>query len=246
MKTAIIIPVRLASTRLPNKALLNETGKTLLEHTVDAARQSKLADEVLMVLDKETAKHDIPGWQVVTSDTNRNGTQRAAEALRNNPDLGDIIVNLQVDEPLVTGEMLDKLIEQMYIPRYYDDGTAKSWDGSGLPTIATLVAPRQGLVLPDYNKVGVAVEDGACHWFSRTIASDMDHIGVYAYRREVLLALAKLHQSQLSKAESLEQLDWIVNGYDIAAVEVDEAPLSINTRSDYDQFVKLMKERASV
>lgn len=230
MKAIIVIPAHLASQRLPGKPLLSETGKPLVIHTYEAAKHSRLARDVFVATGDdeiiECCQHHGAKVLDVVGEC-RNGTVRTARAVLG---LGasleslDAIINLQCDEPRITGAMLDQLISRM----------------ARFSRIATLTAPLEAGLAEDPHVVKVAVERRRCQYFSRAkLAGAQHHIGCYAFRPGTLLELAKLPQSGLSAAERLEQLDWLADGQRIDAVEVDYAPLAINCRADYDEFIRL-------
>lgn len=254
MKTCIIIPASAKSKRLPRKPLLAETGKPLVIHTYEAALQSKLADHVLIAADEEcfhelVNKQKCDAWIIGIPQECRNGTQRVAEAAKSLDDEFDIILNLQCDEPLVTGEMLDKLISYLKSPIA---GLEDQSDDLRFPWAATLVAPLNPGAAENTSIVKAAVEfpnkgevdrrPFLCYFSRANLAGAMQHIGVYGFEKKMLeLRISKMQETNLSRAERLEQLAWLG---DIGVVQVDHAPLSINTREDYDQFVAMMRQSA--
>ena len=237
LEVAIIIPARFNSSRLPGKMLLAETGKPLVVHTYEAALASKLATSVTVATDsKEIADACVP-YRVNTCMFGgyfRNGTHRVAAAVPKLAERPDIVVNLQGDCVGITGEMLDTLI-------LLASGLS-SWP------ICTIVSPRPKLPsssrmwATDLSQVKAVVENGRCHWFSRQhIPGSVMHVGVYAFWLPVLNEVSTLKQSRLGRLTDLEQLDWLVAGFNMEAVSVDHYPLSINTRDDYDKFLSLVR-----
>lgn len=231
METVIVIPARMQSKRLPGKPLLMAGGKSLLQHVYERACQAKVDRTIIATPDGVIMDHcdEIGMTYMMTRKDHPTGTHRCAEVLHRlemTDKEGTVrtIVNWQCDEPLVEPEWADKLLDKM----------AAGW------AIGTLVAP-----LPTFQDewelskgpVRVAVSREWCCWFSHSLlAGAMAHVGIYAFRPRTLRGLGKLLPTELSKAESLEQLAWIENGHSIKAVKVDKPTLAINTPADYEKF----------
>lgn len=236
----IIIPARMESSRLPNKPLLSVCGKSLLQWTYEAAHQVYNADLVFVAIPegnqpliKHCIGHRIP--YVETSPDLPNGTARCREAALKLIELGifresvgrgiDVVVNWQVDEPLVKPEQVRRLI-----------GNMRSKD------IWTLTSPMidGDAERSDVVKVIVNRHSSVCHWFSRSgMASALNHIGVYAFDLRVLKYMGNLEQTYHSKAENLEQLTWIEFGCRMFGQIIDAQCFGINTMKDLDDFRKI-------
>lgn len=222
MKSLILIPARMAATRLPGKPLELINDEPLLLHTYRQAKKTK-ADSVMVVTpDREIEQIcELTGmlWHP-SSETAESGTARCAEVVyKISPDSEvDVIINWQVDEPLVEPADVDKMIYRV----------------RELRKIQTLVAPLADEDITNINVVKAAVtETDRAAWFSRKWAPGaMHHIGIYGYTVVVLLRLQNMPQTALAKEYSLEQLTWLENGVDIEIVRTAEAPLGINTRDD--------------
>ena len=240
----IIIPARLASTRLPQKLLLDETGMPLICHTYQAATKSAKAAGVCVATDHETIAKAVQshGGQAVMTDPNaRCGTDRVAEVARQMPD-ADLFVNVQGDEPEISGESIDQVIQLLE-----DEPNAV------MATLATPIRTRQQLEDPSCVKV-VFDSNGRAMYFSRSPIpharewSDdlLDanpahfylHIGLYAYRRDFLLQLSQMPPAQTEKLESLEQLRVLEAGYQIMVGVTDHPAVGIDTPEDYRAFVE--------
>ncbi len=256
MKTVIVIPARLESTRLPRKLLLQQTGKTLIEHAFIASSRSRLAQRVIVATDSEeiaTVVRMFGGEAVLTSVHHQSGSDRVAEAAVAID--ADLIVNVQGDEPDIEGVSIDRLIETLI-------------DNESVP-VATLATPiRLQHQLFDSSCVKVVFnQSGKALYFSRSpIPAPRDegwlddyfsrqcipssstpmngmpavffqHIGVYAYRREFLLRIPELPPSNAEKTESLEQLRFLHHGYEVLVEIVDQASSGIDTPNDYLLFV---------
>ncbi len=240
----IVIPARLASTRLPRKLLLEETGKPLICHTYDAALLAKRPDGVCVAADHEEIAEAVEafgGNVEMTDPAARSGTDRVAEVAAKLENT-DIIVNVQGDEPDLAGESIDLVI-----------GLLEKNPDAVMSTLATPIRSRRQLEDPACVKV---VFDGnnRALYFSRSPiphvrewqddlldaepACFYQHVGLYAYRRDFLLRLAKLPKCELEKLEKLEQLRVLNAGHSIVVGVVDEPTFGIDTPEDYRAFVE--------
>src|SRR5262249_22511868 len=242
MRTAIVIPARYASTRLPAKPLLRETGKYLIQHVYEQATRSGAAEVVIATDDDRIlrAAQAFGGRAVMTRADHPSGTDRVAEVARGLD--ADVLVNLQGDEPLIDPATLDLL------PRLLaEDATAD---------MATLAVPLGKLEdWRDPNCVKVVCDGrGRALYFSRSpipfvrdgqpdLASGrfLQHLGLYAYRREFLLELAKLPPAPLELTEKLEQLRVLALGYRIQVGVVASAHRGVDTPADYQRFVDMYR-----
>ncbi|MCP4190927.1 MAG: 3-deoxy-manno-octulosonate cytidylyltransferase [Planctomycetaceae bacterium] len=248
-ETVIVIPARLNSSRLPRKLLLRETGQTLLQHTYEAARTANLASKVIVATDHReisTAVRQFGGVATMTDPEAASGTDRVAEVARDFQG-ANIIVNVQGDEPEISGASIDLSIQLLN-----DSPSAV------MSTLATPIRSREQLDDPACVKV-VFDEQGRALYFSRSpipFARDWDdafltskkplffqHIGLYAYRRKFLLQLAELSPCQLENLEKLEQLRVLNAGYTITVGVVEEPSLGIDTPADYRAFVRRHGQR---
>ena len=239
----IVIPARLASTRLPRKLLLAETGKSLLHHTFEAASGATKPVGICVAADDEEIANEVRhfGGEVIMTDPRAaSGTDRVAEVAEQLSHV-DIIVNVQGDEPELKGESIDFVIELL--------------ESDPLADIATLAAPIRSLeMLHDPSCVKVVFDQGhRALYFSRSAiphvgngdtlltnenpAQFYQHIGIYAYRREFLLKLAKMQRSSLEQMENLEQLRALQSGHMIAVGVIDAPTIGIDTPEDYSAFV---------
>jgi 3-deoxy-manno-octulosonate cytidylyltransferase (CMP-KDO synthetase) len=240
----VVIPARLESTRLARKLLLRETGKPLIQHTYEAGRRATLPAGVCVATDHPEIYREVGafgGHAEMTSPEAASGTDRVAEVARNLPDV-DIVVNLQGDEPELSGGSIDLAI------RLLEENPA-----AVMSTLATPIRSRPQLEDPACVKV-VFDSSGRALYFSRSPiphARDWDdgllsadpphfyqHIGLYAYRRDFLLRISQLPRSPLEALERLEQLRVLDAGYSILVGVVDEATSGIDTAEDYRRFVE--------
>ena len=247
----IVIPARLASTRLPRKLLLNQTGKTLLEHTYEAAGRATRPAGICVAADSREiadAVRAFGGDVRMTSPECASGTDRVAQIARQ-MDRVDIFVNVQGDEPELSGTAIDQVVD--LLERQPDMAMA---------TLATPIRSIEQLNDPACVKV-VFDAGGRALYFSRSpipharqwddalLAAEpphfYQHVGLYAYRRDFLLRLADMERTPLEKLESLEQLRVLELGYSIAVGVVDEPTIGIDTPEDYRRFVERTLERAA-
>jgi 3-deoxy-manno-octulosonate cytidylyltransferase (CMP-KDO synthetase) len=242
-RSYIVIPARLASTRLPRKLLLRETGKALIQHTYEAALRATRPLGVCVAADHEEIAAEVRrfGGKVVMTDPQATcGTDRVAEVARSMPDM-DIFVNVQGDEPEISGAAIDLAVE--ILDRH---------DRAVMSTLATPIRRRSQLDDPSCVKV-VRNQFGEAMYFSRspiprarewddTLLSReppcfLQHLGLYAYRRAFLLEIAQLPPSPLEQLEKLEQLRVLSAGKTILVSVIDEPTIGIDTWEDYRAFV---------
>ncbi|HEV3145505.1 MAG TPA: 3-deoxy-manno-octulosonate cytidylyltransferase [Gemmataceae bacterium] len=247
MDSAIVIPARYASTRLRAKPLLRSTGKYLIQHVYERASQSRRSRLVLVATDDPrvvAAVQSFGGDVVLTRDDHASGSDRVAEVAR---DLDvDVVINLQGDEPEIEPEALDLLPE--LLERDPD---------AVMATLATPITDRDRWLDPNCVKV-VCDDSGRALYFSRapiphsrdcepdfsdSSAPYLQHVGVYAYRREFLLQLSNSPPSSLECLEKLEQLRVLSLGYRIAVGRVPEANSGVDTLHDYEAFVRRYRKR---
>lgn len=245
----LVIPARRHSTRLPDKLLLRDTGKSVLQHTFEAASGSRSADQVLIATDDREIAAECRRFgarAVMTSPECPSGTDRVAEVARQFDEF-EIIVNLQGDEPEIDPAAIDELVASLA-----NDPTAQ---------MATLATPiRQRTALEDPACVKVVFDDaGRALYFSRSpipFVRDWDesllaaeparfhqHIGIYGYRRQLLMELASMPPGKHEQLESLEQLRVLEQGETILVSTIDEPTRGIDTPADYAAFVR--RQRAA-
>jgi 3-deoxy-manno-octulosonate cytidylyltransferase (CMP-KDO synthetase) len=231
----VVIPARYQSSRFPGKLLVSVGGKPLVQRVVEGVRQAKLVERIIIATDDSRIQSAAAGFAaeaVLTSSAHRCGTDRVAEVaegLRT-----PLIINVQGDEPLLSGEMIDSLVESLQ-------------DHSVL--MASLMAKVFDLnLVHEPNIVKVAVDQqGNALYFSRSPlpyqVSDFfyQHIGVYGFQREFLLRFARMKPSRLEQIEKLEQLRALENGFKIRMIEVRVPTLSVDTPQDIIEVEKLLK-----
>ena len=242
-KATVIIPARYASTRLPGKPLLAETGKPLIQHVVEAVRGARRVERIVVATDDRRIADAVAafgGEAVMTRVDHASGSDRLAEAAGLLGLADDaIVVNVQGDEPEIPPACVDRLVELLA------DSDAP------MATLLTALPPEQAR---DPNRVkAVTDESGRALCFSRApIPFDRDatgnvayklHLGVYAYRAGFLRLFTQLSPTPAETAEKLEQLRALQHGYAIATAEVEYDGAGIDTPEDYAAFVRRVESR---
>lgn len=246
MKTAIIIPARYASSRLPGKPLLRETGKYLIQHVYEQARQSRAGEVVVATDDARIfeAVESFGGRVVMTRADHLNGTDRVAEVARGLD--ADVVVNLQGDEPQIDPATLDLLPDLLRQDQAADVATlavpinsVEQWRD---PNCVKVVRDSCGRALYFSRSPVPFVRDGEPDFTSH---GDMflQHLGIYAYRRSFLLKLATLPPEPLEELEKLEQLRVLAIGRCIHVGIVQHASRGVDTPADYRRFVDSYRAR---
>ena len=238
-RAAAVIPARLASTRLPGKLLLDATGKPLLQHVWERVCRATTLDPVLIAADDERLAAVARGFGarvVMTDPAHPSGSDRVAEVLAGDAlprDVG-LVVNVQGDEPEIDPDDLDRLVRRLAAGR------------AELATLARRLGPDEADVRADPNAVKVVLDDGGrALYFSRAPIphgappeAAWLHVGVYAWRREALVAFARAPRHALETAERLEQLRALALGMTIAVEPTTHHALGIDTPEDYARFVE--------
>lgn len=239
MKVLILIPARYASTRFPGKPLADIAGKPVILHVVEKAVM--VSDRVFVATDDRRIFERVASagyCAVMTSENHQSGTDRCYEAFCKVTELSgekfDVVVNIQGDEPFIRPEQIRSLIS------CFEDSEVQ---------IATLAKKfENNSDIFDSNKVKVVFSGrGTALYFSRSaipycrgveqerwieVADYYKHVGMYAYRPEVLGEITALPQGVFEKAESLEQLRWLENGYKIAVRATEYESIGIDTPED--------------
>jgi 3-deoxy-manno-octulosonate cytidylyltransferase (CMP-KDO synthetase) len=256
MTTAIVIPARRASSRLPDKMLLSATGKPLLQHTYEQACQAKQASRVLIATDDESIEavaKQFGAEVVMTSPTHPTGTDRISEVAEKYLSDVDCIVNVQGDEPEIDPRQIDQLIS-LFQAANAEMGTLVTpfgkhcLEGPGSPYDPHCVKAVLGHTVKNNN----IILGYQTLYFSRnlipyprdkngTIMDPTDyylHLGIYCYTPEFVKQYVKLPQGKLENVEKLEQLRVLEHGYRIVAAVVPHATPGIDTQADYEQFTQ--------
>ena len=253
MKVICIIPARYGSTRFEGKPLADILGKPMIRRVYEGVCQSKLIDEVIVATDDQRIMEEVQrfgGKGVMTSPDRFTGTDRVAEVAQKIR--SDIIVNVQGDEPLIRGSIIDKAIR----PLLTDDTLSMS-------TLMTRIEDVKDWLNPHIVKV-VADQKGFALYFSRSpipFPRDLQisrlewnpfgtkrplpkkvfkHIGVYVFRRTFLLHFTRMKPTPLEKLEKLEQLRALENGHRIKMIAVDYEPICVDTPEDLKKVIAFL------
>lgn len=240
---AAVIPARWGSTRFPGKVLAPISGEPMIVHVIRRASQARSVGEVLLATDDERIAKAVEGTgaTVVMTGECCSGTDRVAEAVSGRDDL-DVIVNLQGDEPLLSGDNIDVLVEGL---------TADAGVG-----MATLCRPLEPERVDDPNAVKVVRDaQGRALYFSRAAipyprnresAAPLWrlHLGVYAFRREVLRRFVDLPPSPLERSEALEQLRALEHGIAILVLDAPHPAFGVDTPEDLERVERMINQGA--
>lgn len=246
MKFIGIIPARFASTRFPGKPLAMLGGRTVIQRVYEQA--TAILDEAYVATDDERiyqAVEQFGGRAVMTRTDHKSGTDRIEEAAEKIGTQADVIINIQGDEPFIQQSQIETLMH------LFDEPTTQIGTlGKRFETIEAALNPNSPKIVTD--KRGFAL------YFSRSIIPYirgkeqgewlqhfpfLKHLGLYAYRREVLREVTLLPQSPLEIAESLEQLRWLENGYRIRVGLTDVETVGIDTPEDLQRAEAFLASR---
>ncbi|MCP3929929.1 MAG: 3-deoxy-manno-octulosonate cytidylyltransferase [Bacteroidetes bacterium] len=220
MKVIGIIPARYASSRLEGKPLIEVNGKSMIQRVYEQALKSSLVDKVIVATDDERIFDKVKsfGGEVsMTSSVHQSGTDRCAEVAKNYPQF-DFVVNIQGDEPFIDPNQIDEVIGPLLNkPEIQITTLAKKIDDSTSlfdPNIVKVVFNKnQSALYFSRNSIPFIRKLKKEEWVNK--ASFYKHIGLYGFKKEVLLQVTALAPSFLEQQESLEQLRWLENGYPV-------------------------------
>lgn len=258
--TVAIVPARLASTRLPGKALIEIAGKPMVCWVAEKASAAHNVDRVIVATDSQqivdaVRSHNIDA--VLTDPDHTSGTDRVAEVAATIPD-AEIIVNVQGDEPLISPATIERAVAAMA-------AEISKANGASIVTTWEPIESLDDLMDPDLVKVVLDDDDNAVYFSRSPIPYPRDavkrhgsleaalenepdllklfrkHTGLYVYRRDVLLAFTKWRQSDLEKTEALEQLRALAHGVKFKVVEACTASTGVDTMDDLERVRALME-----
>jgi 3-deoxy-manno-octulosonate cytidylyltransferase (CMP-KDO synthetase) len=245
MKIVGVIPARLASTRFPEKPLADIAGKSMIQRVYEQARKSKKLDRIIVATDHSKILDHVlsfGGEAVMTSPRHASGTDRCHEVMTGLNQSFDYLINIQGDEPFIAPEQIDLL--------------ASLFDGKvELATLIKKIEQSEQLIDPNNVRVVISTNNEAIY-FSRSIIPYLrniplqewlqhhtyfKHIGLYGYRVDILGRITALKTSSLEKAESLEQLRWIENGFKINVAITDQETQGIDTPADLEKAIAFLR-----
>ncbi|QEM04582.1 3-deoxy-manno-octulosonate cytidylyltransferase [Mucilaginibacter rubeus] len=240
MKILGIIPARYASSRFPGKPLVDIGGKTMIQRVYEQAKKCRSLSEVIVATDDDRIFNHVNGFggvAVMTGANHQSGTDRCAEVARLHPGY-DVIINIQGDEPFIAPEQITKLTACFNDPE------------TQLATLIKRILTEQELHNTNSPKVVINKLSEAIYFSRATLPhirgqepenwlefhTFFKHIGIYGYRADILQEVTKLPVSPLEKAESLEQLRWIDNGYRIKVAETELETHAVDVPEDLEKL----------
>jgi len=247
LKICVVIPARLASSRLPNKVILPLFGKPMVQWVYEAAQKVNGVDKILIATDSAEVYNHVVGFggdAVMTSEKHTTGTDRIGEVARQFEEY-DVFINIQGDEPLISPTTIQQMVD------FYRNG------GHGIVTLYDAIRDESQLF--DFNVVKLTVSlSGKILYFSRAaIPAQRDfpfkqwmhnrpyyrHIGMYGFERKILLQICALPQSGLEKSEMLEQLRWLENDFEIYGLEANHQGIGVDTMEDLLKAEDLLRSQ---
>lgn len=246
MKFIGIIPARYASTRFPGKPLAILGDRTVIQRVYEQA--SSVLEEAYVATDDErifNAVEAFGGRAIMTRADHKSGTDRIEEAAEKIGTNADVIINIQGDEPFIQQSQIKTLMQLFELPETQIGTLGKRFDKMDAvtnPNSPKIVCDRKGFALYFSRSVIPFVRgQEQAAWLDHY--PYLKHLGLYAYRREVLREVTQLPQSPLELAESLEQLRWLENGYRIRVGLTDVETVGIDTPEDLRRAEEFLKNR---
>ncbi len=242
-KTAIFIPARMASTRLPGKPLANINGKPMIVHVLERALESGIKD-VFVACSEVEVKETVEkynGIAILTNPDIPSGTDRIFEALKSLGRDYNYIINVQGDLPTLNPDIINIALS-----------TIKKYRNADIVTLATVITDEKEKTNPNVVKAVVSMRNnnvGKALYFTRATAPYGDgkllhHIGLYVYRKKALEKFVSLPLSSLEKQESLEQLRALENDLNIYVALVDTVPFGVDTQEDLEKARDMYRAKA--
>jgi 3-deoxy-manno-octulosonate cytidylyltransferase (CMP-KDO synthetase) len=236
LKVLGVIPARYSSSRFPGKPLIDLKGKSMIQRVYEGALKSQKIDTLIVATDDERIFSEVKrfgGEVLMTSENHPNGTQRCHEVLATYSDY-DVVINIQGDEPLVRFEQLDLLLSA------FDDSQVE------IATLGIRTLKSEELENPNRIKIVTDYQNNALYFsrsripYERNQIKDftfLRHIGLYAFRSDVLREISNFSVTEIEEIESLEQLRWLYFGKKIRVIETDVETPNIDTPEDLEQVL---------
>lgn len=240
-----VIPARYASTRFPAKSLADILGKSMIQRVYESAQAAQSLAKVVVATDHQAIYDHVKqfgGEVCMTREDHPSGTDRCYEALSKETVPFDYVINIQGDEPFIAPEQID-LLASCFSPDVPLATLVKKIESNATlhnPNIVKAVFDKSGFALyfsrePIPHQRGIPKEQ----WIEND--AFFKHIGIYGYHTKALSEIVKLPVSALEKAESLEQLRWLENGYKIKTKETTIESMGIDTLEDLEEAVRRME-----
>jgi len=247
MKVLGIIPARYASSRFPGKPLTEINGKSMIQRVYEQASKSDSLNKVIVATDDDRIKNAVEAFNgdvVLTSENHKSGTDRCKEVIESlslENQFFDVVVNVQGDEPYINPNQINQVVS------CFADLDVE------IATLAKRITAHDELFNSNINKVIFDKAKNAIYFSRHPIPFQQNeptenwlnkfdyfkHIGIYAYRTEILKKITMLQRSNLEIAESLEQLRWLENGYKIRVMETDYESIAVDTPEDLSKFLNI-------
>ncbi|CAN1576116.1 KdsB CMP-2-keto-3-deoxyoctulosonic acid synthetase [Spirosomataceae bacterium] len=249
MKILGIIPARYSSSRFPAKLLKTIHGKSILQMVYEQCEKTQSLSKIVVATDHEAIFEHVEGFHgevLMTSTNHESGTERCAEALKLCGGNGsfDYVVNIQGDEPLIDPNTIDSLCSVL------DDRIE-------IASACYPIAKMEDLLSPSIVKVVIGEKNQALyfsrspiphirdqnidHWLEHNVF--YKHLGIYAYRVDILEKLGKYPMAKLESHEKLEQLRWLSNGFKINMVEATSEGFGIDTEQDFERLKQFLDKK---
>ncbi len=240
MKILGVIPARYASSRFPGKPLADLLGKSMVERVYLQCKKAKYLTELVVATDHLQIHEHVLGFgghSCLTSDQHPSGTDRCCEAMTLQKETFDFVINIQGDEPFIDPQQIDLLCASL------DEHTELATLIQRIINLEQLMSPNEAKVVLNSHREAMYFSRSPIPFVQKQLQSTwldhgifFRHVGLYAYRKDILQAITKLPVSDLERSESLEQLRWIENGYCIRTVETDaEEGMCIDTPEDLEK-----------
>jgi 3-deoxy-manno-octulosonate cytidylyltransferase (CMP-KDO synthetase) len=236
LKVLGVIPARYSSSRFPGKPLIDLKGKSMIQRVYEGALKSQKIDTIIVATDDERIFSEVKlfgGEVLMTSENHPNGTQRCHEVLATYSDY-DVVINIQGDETFVKFEQLDLLLSA------FDDSQVE------IATLGIRTVKSEELENPNRIKIVTDYQNNALYFsrskipYERNQIKDftfLRHIGLYAFRSDVLREISNFSVTEIEEIESLEQLRWLYFGKKIRVIETDIETPNIDTPEDLEQVL---------
>jgi len=245
MKVLAVIPARYASSRFPGKPLADIAGKSMIQRVVERTSLSQGLSKVVVATDDDRIYEHVRNFGAVvrTSQDHQSGTDRCAEVSEYFPEY-EIVINVQGDEPFIQPKQIELLIHSFLTPSVQ------------IATLVNRIKDRADLFNADIPKVTIDKSGNALYFSRQAIPflrglsqerwfdeqSYFKHVGIYGYRREALRQITQLPVSDLEKAEALEQLRWLENGFAIRTALSDYSSYGIDRPEDINHAIQLFQD----
>lgn len=241
MKIIAIIPARYASTRFPGKPLALIADKPMIQHVYERAVATGLFEKVIVATDSDKIADCVTGFGgefVMTNPNHQSGTDRCGEVVNSLSTDFDVVINIQGDEPMIKKEQLQQLVNIFKEPAA-EIGTLKK----ALTSIEEVLNPNVVKLITNISGKAIYFSRSPIPFVRNHTSTDWlqhqkfyKHLGLYGYRTAVLKKLVDLKPSELELSESLEQLRWLENGYNIYVAETEFESIGVDTPEDLEKL----------